>query len=357
MEIKLGILGQPLGLKKGTTEWYEMKAAICVETGRRRAMPYIDIVDLARYDTYYDKISWFIEKIRKDPKDHRLLQVRCFNCEKWFTPKSKTVSRMIHWVNTGKGHGKKNKIPSDLYCNENCGRDCVIKRHQAIKKYKYDIGEISFSKYYNISKTILYYDWQDDLKKLNKERDKELKIAKRKKIILREKQRKKSLIRKENLLGIYMCNSCSRFLPKEQLKYICKNNTEGECKKCSNTRTLVYHALNRQKVRNIVRKWSKENKDKRAVYRVRRRIKRKEAKDPTANNSSMALIYKYSKMKTKTTGILHEVDHIIPIAKGGKHHENNLQVLIHTKNNIKSDKLDTEIVGPRLKEIKKYYKK
>ena len=60
-------------------------------------------------------------------------------------------------------------------------------------------------------------------------------------------------------------------------------------------------------------------------------------------------------MLTIKTGILHEVDHEMPISKGGKHHEDNLQVLTWMKNNEKSDKLNTGIVGIKLAEIREYY--
>jgi len=42
---------------------------------------------------------------------------------------------------------------------------------------------------------------------------------------------------------------------------------------------------------------------------------------------------------TEETGIPHEVYHIIPISKGGKHHENNLQILTATENRKKYNKI------------------
>jgi len=50
-------------------------------------------------------------------------------------------------------------------------------------------------------------------------------------------------------------------------------------------------------------------------------------------------IYKECDKLTKETGILHHVDHIYPISKGGKHHPNNLQILTATENIQKSNKL------------------
>jgi len=43
-------------------------------------------------------------------------------------------------------------------------------------------------------------------------------------------------------------------------------------------------------------------------------------------------IYKKSKLKTVETGIEHHVDHIQPLAKGGRHHPSNLQIITAKEN-------------------------
>lgn len=53
-------------------------------------------------------------------------------------------------------------------------------------------------------------------------------------------------------------------------------------------------------------------------------------------------IYWVSNFLTEFTGIKHHVDHIKPIAKGGLHHPNNLQVLTATENLRKGCKYDVE---------------
>jgi len=366
----IGIIGQPLGLKKGTPEWYEMKSLINKKNGKTRAAPFADIVGKARYETYNHKISWFTEEFRRDPKDHRLLQIKCFFCKKWFTPKSKQVSRMIHWYNTGKGRGRDNKISfTVLYCSSKCGYACAQYINRIIKKHKYKTGQISYSKYHKIPNHILYYDWQNDLRKLQKElrivlqknkkieqkeRESKLKLWKGKKWLIKE--------RRENPDGIYRCNSCGRFMPKNMFARITTDNITGRCKKCQSIYSWIYCEDNREKMRENTKQWSKNNLEKRREYKRKQRrknprirIRKKSAKDPTANKKDIRLIYKYSRMKTKTIGILHEVDHIIPLSKGGKHHENNLQVLTHLQNNKKSDKLNTKIIGIKLNEIKEYY--
>jgi len=165
----------------------------------------------------------------------------------------------------------------------------------------------------------------------------------------------KPIKRRENPSGIYRCGTCGRFLCKNSFWIITKDNTGGTCKRCTKNTRWLWGQNNIQHLRDKAREWSKNNRDKRYQNKIRHRLKKRKAVDPTANRKYILLIYKYARMKTRKTGILHEVDHIIPTTKGGKHHENNLQVLIHTENNIKSNKLDTEIVGTKLEEIKKYY--
>ena len=61
----------------------------------------------------------------------------------------------------------------------------------------------------------------------------------------------------------------------------------------------------------------------------------------TTNNSNIQIIqeiYYKCKQISEETGILHEVDHIIPIAKGGLHHQDNLQILTKIENRSKGSK-------------------
>lgn len=50
-------------------------------------------------------------------------------------------------------------------------------------------------------------------------------------------------------------------------------------------------------------------------------------------------LYKQCFILGKTTGIPHEVDHIVPVSKGGQHHPDNLQVLTRTENRRKGAKI------------------
>lgn len=56
-------------------------------------------------------------------------------------------------------------------------------------------------------------------------------------------------------------------------------------------------------------------------------------------NEEIVLMYQKCKDLTKITGIEHEVDHIIPITKGGLHHPSNLQILTGDENRKKGSKI------------------
>lgn len=89
----------------------------------------------------------------------------------------------------------------------------------------------------------------------------------------------------------------------------------------------------------------KSDEEKRAVANkiaAKRRALTKKAFDKDANQNKIEKIYLKARNLTVETGIKHEVDHIVPISKGGKHHENNLQILTQYDNRSKGNKLDWE---------------
>ena len=272
-----GMLGQPLGLVRGTPEELVMRLKINRENGRIRAAPFADIKGKAKYDTYAHQVSWF-EDCRKDPKDSRLLQVRCFNsnCKKWFTPPSEHVKKMVGWSNSGKGVGKQNKVQfSVLYCSNGCGNQCKLLRLQETRCYKYKTGKLTWSQYHEIPFYILHYDWQAELAqihnkmivKLKEERLAEKKIIKKEK----EEERKKKFWKgkrkwkkgetRPNPFGIYMCTTCRRFMGKDKFteRNIRKDNITGKCERCVALYMWLFHEEDRQKARDATRRWAQNN--------------------------------------------------------------------------------------------------
>tara|TARA_B100001059_G_scaffold231177_1_gene266550 strand:- start:42 stop:497 length:456 start_codon:yes stop_codon:yes gene_type:complete len=57
-------------------------------------------------------------------------------------------------------------------------------------------------------------------------------------------------------------------------------------------------------------------------------------------NECILTLYRECAKLTETTGVLHHVDHIYPISKGGLHHPDNLQILTARENIRKRDKTE-----------------
>ena len=104
-----------------------------------------------------------------------------------------------------------------------------------------------------------------------------------------------------------------------------------------------------EKTRERVKKWRANNPDKfksqwergydpsrQAKYRANKRNQTPE----DANFDMIKEIYAECKRISEETGIPHEVDHIIPIARDGLHHQDNLQILTAEENRSKGARLD-----------------
>ena len=76
------------------------------------------------------------------------------------------------------------------------------------------------------------------------------------------------------------------------------------------------------------------------VVRAYQRLRKiKNLTPANACKKQIQSFYDFAKLMFEKTGIRHEVDHIIPISKGGLHHQSNLQVLPWLENRIKGNKL------------------
>ena len=73
------------------------------------------------------------------------------------------------------------------------------------------------------------------------------------------------------------------------------------------------------------------------TYRYRSR-KRTQMPDD-ADHQKILEFYKEAERLTEETGIVYSVDHIIPLSKGGLHHQDNLQVITLSENSRKGNKL------------------
>lgn len=82
-----------------------------------------------------------------------------------------------------------------------------------------------------------------------------------------------------------------------------------------------------------------EKRGRHAARSAWARCKLKGALHPEAKRALIARIYIECCKKSIDEGIKYEVDHIVPIERGGKHHENNLQILTLLENRRKGRKI------------------
>jgi 5-methylcytosine-specific restriction endonuclease McrA len=120
-----------------------------------------------------------------------------------------------------------------------------------------------------------------------------------------------------------------------------------------NNEELMKPYRTKEKTKKRLDKWREENPEKfqqqwlrQPKEKVNCRAAKRRAliKNQTPNLSEDEIkliftIYENCIKINQETGIPHEVDHIIPISKGGIHHPNNLQILTMKENRKKGNKL------------------
>ena len=99
----------------------------------------------------------------------------------------------------------------------------------------------------------------------------------------------------------------------------------------------AYHKRHRLKEKRYFRAYKKSHLPQCAHYNAKR--KQQIAAGPPGSAAIIRQFYIMAARLTKCTGFPWEVDHIIPLSRGGAHHENNLQVITKAANSRKRDKL------------------
>lgn len=152
--------------------------------------------------------------------------------------------------------------------------------------------------------------------------------------------------RKKSLIYTYMfCLHCNSPIP-EKRKFC-----SSSCSASFNNKGLNRHrtdksycpVCNRRKSNGLktcsrlcagsLRKKSKEHKNiLNRIAQSKYRAKKYRTLDPTANKQKIKEIYINCPKG-------YEVDHILPLSKGGKHHENNLQYLTILENRKKNNRM------------------
>ena len=102
-----------------------------------------------------------------------------------------------------------------------------------------------------------------------------------------------------------------------------------------------WYAENLETKRAKNRQWSKKNPSRHLALCAKRRAETLQAIPKWANLEAIAAIYAQARLLTKSTGIKHDVDHVIPLRGEtvcGLHVENNLQILAARVNRSKGNR-------------------
>jgi len=87
----------------------------------------------------------------------------------------------------------------------------------------------------------------------------------------------------------------------------------------------------------LMKPYKTKSKNNAKTYRYR--MKKKNQMPDNVDHLKILNFYKEAELLTKETGIIHHVDHIIPVSKGGLHHQDNLQVITKIENLKKGNKI------------------
>ena len=88
-----------------------------------------------------------------------------------------------------------------------------------------------------------------------------------------------------------------------------------------------YYTKHKEERNQYGKEWAKNNRDKRNANGARYRAKKLNQTPANANMSKIELYFIIAEYLNKITNTIWHVDHIQPLAKGGLHHQNNLQLL------------------------------
>ena len=140
------------------------------------------------------------------------------------------------------------------------------------------------------------------------------------------------------------------------IQRLARDGRQRRCKTCQKAFMADWYRRNTDEVLAKTTRWKKENPVLRhasnALYRgahpykcatgtLWHKAKKLNAIPRWANRTAIEALYKRAQELTDTTGVRHQVDHIVPLASPivcGLHVEHNLQVLTLKENRAKSNK-------------------
>jgi len=107
-----------------------------------------------------------------------------------------------------------------------------------------------------------------------------------------------------------------------------------------------YRKNNKKSIAVSNKKWiTKKGKAYRAAISSKRRGVKANAILPSTNFKKIKKIHKQCQKLSKTTGVEHHVDHMIPLTIGGAHHQSNLRIITAEENLRKNNTYLVELGG------------
>ena len=107
----------------------------------------------------------------------------------------------------------------------------------------------------------------------------------------------------------------------------------------------AWAAANPDKMRGYSSDWTKRNPVKNAVRASRYRARVVKALCPDRDDAKIAAIYKLAADLTARFGVAYHVDHVVPLSRGGKHHEDNLVAMRGDMNSMKRDQIAPSLIA------------
>lgn len=134
----------------------------------------------------------------------------------------------------------------------------------------------------------------------------------------------------------YSCVTCN--VKRNLYKLYDKNLME---KYRTKDKVALYWQKNLEKAKAIDDRYNQSEKGKisNSIKSSKRRARIKNQVPDSADFDIIRSIYERCKIISEETGIPHEVDHIVPISKGGLHHQDNLRIITKSENRKKGNKL------------------
>jgi len=106
-----------------------------------------------------------------------------------------------------------------------------------------------------------------------------------------------------------------------------------------------YFKENRESILIKNREWSKKNKDLHCANGAKRRALKRKSIDNSTDIEKIKMFYSLAEKLTNQFGVKYSVDHILPLLLGGKHHQDNLQVITLEDNLKKGIKYPFEVAN------------